>query len=139
MSDVKLTLVRDVMSRTETLGRLFVDGVLFGYTCEDPDRKLEEGGVKIKGQTAIPRGMYLLTVTMSNRFKRLMPLIQGVHGFEGIRIHGGNTASDTEGCPLLGQTRTAVGVQNCKQVNEDLIALIQKHESQGNTCWIEVR
>lgn len=139
MSEVYFALVRDVMTANETLGRLIspVD-VLIGYTCEDTDRKLESGGVKIKGKTAIPRGCYRLTVTMSNRFKRRMPLIQDVPGFEGIRIHGGNTHVDTEGCPLLGQTRTVIGVQNCKKVNDYLIAMIDDYEALDRTCWLEV-
>ena len=139
MRDVKFTITRDVFFPTYTLGRLFVDGSLYGYTCEDADRKLEAGGQKIKGQTAIPRGLYRLTATLSNRFKRLMPLIQGVPGFEGIRIHGGNTAEDTEGCPLLGMVRTTNGVRNCAQVNADLLDLITSLEEQGDVAWIEVR
>jgi len=139
MRDVKFTLMRDVMARDFTLGRLIVDGKLYGYTCEDVDRKLEEGGQKIKGQTAIPRGLYPLAATMSNRFKRMMPLIKGVRDFEGVRIHGGNTASDTEGCPLLGMVRTANGVKNCAAVNESLLALIVAAEAKGDVCWIEIR
>jgi hypothetical protein len=39
---------------------------------------------------------------MSNRFKRVMPLILDVQHFKGIRIHAGNSAKDTLGCPLVG-------------------------------------
>ena len=139
MRDVKFTIIRDAFFPTCTLGRLFVDGSLYGYTCEDTDRKLEEGGQKIAGQTAIPRGLYRLTATMSNRFQRLMPLIQGVPGFEGIRIHAGNGASDSSGCPILGAIRTANGVRNCAQVNADLLELITSLEEQGDVAWIEIR
>ena len=139
MKQIKCLLKRDVMVPGYTLGRLFVEGKMYGFTCEDEDRKLEAGGQKIPGQTAIPRGTYRLTVTMSNRFKKLMPLIQDVPGFEGIRIHGGNNAYSTQGCPLLGTTRTASGVMHCAEVNAALIDFILKAEENGDAVWIEVQ
>ena len=42
---------------------------------------------------------------MSNRFKKILPEVLAVPNFTGIRIHAGNTAKDTHGCLLLGQTR----------------------------------
>ena len=61
--------------------------------------------MKIKGKTAIPAGKYEVVVTMSNRFKRLMPLLLDVEGFDGIRIHGGNSHDDTDGCLLIAKNR----------------------------------
>ena len=140
MSDIKCLLKRDVMSPGFTLGRLFVEGMLYGYTCEDQDRKLEENpAAKIPKRTAIPRGLYRLTLSFSNRFKKVMPLIKDVPGFEGVRIHGGNDADDTEGCPLLGKTRTAVGVINCADVNAALMEFIRQAEDHGDAVWIEVQ
>ena len=75
MRDIKFLLQRDVCAPGFTLGRLIVEGKLYGYTCEDQDRKLEENpGAKIAKRTAIPRGLYRLTASYSNRFKKVMPL-----------------------------------------------------------------
>lgn len=137
---MKLTLSREVMTNDYTLGSLFLAGARFGYTCEDRDRKLEdEPGAKVKGQTAIPRGTYQLKATMSNRFKKVLPLLLNVPGFEGVRIHGGNTAEDTEGCPLLGEIRTADGVRKCADVVARLTALLVEAEARGEECWLEVK
>ena len=82
-----------------TIGALYVDDVFECYTLEDTVRD-----TKIAGVTAIPKGSYKVIIDMSNRFKRLLPLLLDVPGFEGVRIHPGNTAKDTEGCILVGMS-----------------------------------
>ena len=61
-------------------------------------------------QTAIPLGRYRLSITPSARFKEDLPLLADVPGFEGIRIHAGNTHEDTEGCLLVGQMLTGLAL-----------------------------
>jgi hypothetical protein len=109
---MKLKLVREFFTPTETLGSLYIDGKFFCYTLEDKDRGLKQSNAladiqarKVKNQTAIPTGIYKVSVTPSNRFKRPMPLIHDVKGFEGVRLHGGNTHLNTEGCPLVARQR----------------------------------
>lgn len=62
----------------------------------------------------VPAGNYLLTLTHSPRFsakypynkvhKSQVPLINGVPGHSGVRIHVGNYISDTQGCLLIGSS-----------------------------------
>lgn len=87
-----------------TIGKLYIDDVFECYTLEDVDRKLETGGTKEYGCTAIPRGQYNVVVTPSARFRRNLPLLLNVEGFEGVRIHPGNTSANTEGCILVGES-----------------------------------
>jgi hypothetical protein len=96
-----LTLIRYDVSPQRTIGLLLVDHNFECYTLEDTVRT----GPKIPGNTAIPEGVYKVVISLSNRFKRLMPEVLAVPGFTGIRIHSGNTDADTEGCPLLGAQR----------------------------------
>lgn len=109
---MNLVLTRDVFGPTWTLGTLTIDGKSFGYVCEDLDRELKQTDAltdialtKVRGKTAIPSGRFRVLRTWSNRYKRVMMLVADVPGFQGIRIHPGNTSEDTEGCLLPGLHR----------------------------------
>ena len=98
---MRLTLIRDIFTDKSTTGRLLINGEDECYTLEDPSRP-----IKIAGTTGIPEGVYEVTITFSNRFQKRLPLLKNVPGFEGIRIHSGNKAEDTEGCILVGSSRS---------------------------------
>lgn len=131
MTEDFIRLVRFKFGSDFTLGKLFLAGSFFGYTCEDTDRHLELGGEKLYGKTAIPRGRYQVVVSYSNRFKREMPELLLVRYFTGVRIHGGNDAADTLGCPLLGAELTDTGVRNCGPINSYLMDMLHAELRHG--------
>jgi Family of unknown function (DUF5675) len=124
---MKLELRRQVLELDYTLGELFVNGEHFCYTVEDTVRP--DDAAKIMGRTAIPYGTYKVIMTMSNRFKVVMPLLCNVRGFEGVRIHSGNTSADTEGCLILGYVKTANGVAQSRVACAALYDLIEKADA----------
>lgn len=116
-----IEVVRDYYAGKFTAGRLYVNGEKVCDTLEDVDRGLtSEMGedavkrVKVAGETAIPKGRYRVTTdVVSPRFGGMpyykevcggkLPRLQGVPGFEGVLIHVGKTADNTEGCILVGE------------------------------------
>lgn len=104
---MELILKRTRFRDTITTGQLYVDGAYFCFTLEDKVREPKDGykkveDWKIKGETAIPSGLYQLILEFSPKFGGDTPTILKVPGFEGIRIHAGNTQFDTEGCIIVG-------------------------------------
>jgi len=136
-----LSLRREASANGWTLGRLHVDGRFDCYTCEDVVR---EDGMKVPGETAIPAGRYRIIVNVSPRFTRIagrpvrMPLLVGVPGFEGIRIHPGNTHTHTEGCILPGLGHNAQGVTDSQRAYDRLLVQIDAALAAGEQVWIEI-
>lgn len=132
---MEILLERKEFTEKSTIGDFIIDGERFCYCLEDMVR---ETGVKVPGKTAIPEGRYRVIVDKSTRFGRAMPHILDVPGFEGIRIHAGNTDKDTEGCPLLGFTKGEDFVgQSRLAFNKffDLLYMSLRDEQ----CWITVK
>jgi len=117
---MKLHLKRLHKTDKSTIGELTIDGKFECYTLEDIERE-----VKVKSETAIPKGTYKVIINQSNRFKRLMPLLLNVPNFEGVRIHAGNTNHDTEGCILVGRTRSVDFIGQSRKAYDSLFKKMQ--------------
>ena len=134
---MELVLTRDAFLPTRTLGKLYADNVFECFTCEDKYRTPSEA--KVPGETAIPKGRYKVVITLSNRFKRELPLLLNVPNYDGVRIHSGNTEADTEGCILCGSTRNDSGVFSSRIATNNLILKIRNAINSGKEVWITVR
>ncbi|SFB68337.1 hypothetical protein SAMN05216321_10197 [Cupriavidus sp. OV038] len=130
---MRMLLRREPSTARATLGRLYVNGNFQCYTLEDVVRP-----TKVKGQTAIPAGTYAVIVNMSGRFRRRLPLLLNVPSFEGVRIHPGNTAADTEGCILPGSTLGADAVFKSRAAFEPLFARIDGALARKEGVTIEI-
>lgn len=136
----RLLLKRIARKAGYTIGKLYIDGTYFCDTLEDTDR-LDKGmtakelsAKKIPGQTAIPEGTYKVIVNVSPKFKRLLPRLVNVPGYEGVLIHRGNTPADTAGCILVGENKQVGKVLNSTFYEDRLVDML-KHD---NNIVIEV-
>lgn len=139
---MELLLKRIARRETYTIGHLYIDGVYVCDTIEDKDRGLRQDmqpsvirATKRKGVTAIPMGRYRVTLDVkSPKFSQkkydktygfcggYLPRLINVPGFDGVLIHVGNTAKDTEGCLLVGKN-TRVG-----KVLESRVTFVKLYE-----------
>lgn len=119
---MKLRLRRKYLKENYTIGFLeYYDGwkwVWITDVIEDKVRDLNKDGdlndageCKVYAQTAIPYGTYEVLLTVSPKFqnrpwatpyKGVVPLLNNVPHFSGIRIHPGATERDSAGCLIVG-------------------------------------
>lgn len=130
---MRIVLLRIANRPTYCIGKLYIDGVYFCDVLEDTDRglddKMTEAEIlkkKLKGQTAIPTGVYPVYITWSPKYKKPMPLIENVKGYSGIRIHSGNTAKDTEGCLLVGKNKEVGKVLESRKTYNALFQILNE-------------
>lgn len=131
---MKMVLERVQKSPGCTIGSLSIDGDWECWTLEDEIRL----GAKVPGQTAIPPGTYSVDITPSPRFNRDLPLLLNVPGFEGIRIHPGNTSADTEGCLLVGADRFALSIGRSRVAFAFLFAKLRAAKARAEPISIRI-
>lgn len=126
-----------------TIGRLFINNEYFCDTLEDTDRGLKDTmqvneilAKKVKAQTAIPTGKYDVILTFSPRFKRVLPLLLNVPGYQYIRVHNGNRPDSTEGCLLVGENKAKGQVINSRATLEKLMSILLECEKRKEKVTI---
>lgn len=151
---MEIVVKRIAKKNTYTIGRLaeryFCDTLeptwrnLLGVELSPQEVNVRLGRVsgkkaqKMKGVTAIPEGTYPLLIIHSPSFKLWLPYVQGVPGFEGIRIHAGNYPDDTQGCILVGENRVpGMGVDSRIWLHR-LVNAISEARERDEGVWITI-
>ena len=132
---MKLKLYRKFLGNKYTIGKLFINDE---YICDTLEDVVRSEGIKVYGETAIPYGVYEIVLTMSPRFKKILPLLLNVPHFEGVRIHTGNTEKDTEGCILVGYNKVKGKVINSKIALDKVMKYLELATINNEKITIEV-
>ena len=152
---MELILTRIAKRKTYTIGRLYIretivdeysSGIADQYFCDTLEptwRDYEHGAYKIKGRSAIPEGRYAVVISWSPKMKQWLPILLGGPDFnrkwQGIRIHAGNTAADTEGCILVGKNREVGKVLESRTWLMRLKDKIVEAKARGEGVWITIK
>lgn len=153
---MKILVNRVAKKEKYTIGKLSIDGVYVCDTIEDKDRGLKQDTPidkikkdKVYGQTAIPSGVYNVTLdVVSNKFiqkpyfKALcggkLPRLMNVPGFDGVLIHTGNDETDSYGCIIVGYNKVKGKVIESKKAFEKLYPILKKASSKGERITIQI-
>ena len=152
---MELILTRIAKRKTYTIGRLYIrqqvmdeylPGTEYKYFCDTLEptwRDYANGAYKVKGRSAIPEGRYAVVISWSPKFKQWLPILLGGPDFnrkwQGIRIHAGNTAKDTEGCILVGQNREVGKVLDSRKWLYELKQKIVEARDRGEAVWLTIK
>ena len=77
-------------------------------------------------------------LSLSQRFKKVLPELLAVPGFTGIRIHAGNTQADTAGCLLVGRVRAYDRVEESKLALMHVMEQLRRATTAGDPITISV-
>lgn len=153
---MKILLKRIFSNSRYTIGHIYADGVYVCDSIEDCDRGFNNGmsdayirNNKVYGKSAIPTGIYDLTVNVvSPKFSKKeyykkfcggrLPRILNVPGFDGILMHRGATERDSSGCIILGYNKIKGQVVNSQQAFEKLYKILEDANNNDERITIEI-
>ena len=144
-ANMYIQLIRNNPKASAITGRLVINGRFF---CNTLERKGYE----------IPALCYPVRVTMSPRFKRLLPIVQNVPQRSGIRFHRGTKPEHSTGCILvvadnpnrsrdidssgmlskLSSINTPIGCRSAADVEQSLTQLLLQTQEAHEEIVLEV-
>lgn len=156
---MKLVLKREHLKDDYTIGKLYINSVYFCDTLEDKVRDLNKDGdlndlgeTKVYGKTAIPYGIYNITLDVASpKFSKYpfyrsicegkLPRLLNVPHFDGILIHvadGPKGADLLEGCIGVGKNTIKGGLTEGKKTFENLYLALEEAKNKKEFITIEI-
>lgn len=152
---MELKLQRTALRDTYTIGHLYIGEEYFCDTLEDKVRDYNKDGdlndpneQKVYAETAIPYGRYRITMKVqSPKFSRrasyawcggYLPRLLDVPHFDGILIHGGNSADECCGCLLVGENKVKGRLINSMATLHRLYDRLVQAENKCEEIWITI-
>jgi hypothetical protein len=152
---MQIRIIRIHKKELYTIGRLYVNDVLFCNTLEDTDRGLKQdmtpeeiAAIKIPKKTAIPYGMYRVRMDIiSPKFSLkpeygfthgYLPRLMNVPGFDGILIHAGRTADWTDGCLIVGNNTKEGELTKSMEVFTTLYERLMEAEKSNERIFVTI-
>lgn len=153
---MKILVDRKWKKATYTIGRLYIDGLLYGNTLEDTDRGLKQTDSlayiksrKVANETAIPKGTYKVAMNVTSPkyaasswywslCQGKVPRLLNVPGFDGILIHTGNNPLQTSGCLLVGKNTKVGQLTESKETFKKIYKLMKAAYDRGEEITIEI-
>jgi hypothetical protein len=136
---MKLILKRTWKNKA-TIGILYVyndndlDNSIFRcFTLEDIERD-----VKIKHETAIPKGTYEIAFTYSPKFDRQVLMLLNVPNYDRIYLHDGTNTEHTSGCILVALRRQENTISESKPAINVLEKMAREAEARGEKIFITI-
>ena len=111
----------------------FYDAQRVCHSCEDEDRKLEDGNGSID-QSAIPVGRYRLTLPVHGQ----NILVNAVPGFKSVEICAEGHRERYGGYIAVGDVRTLDGVGNCQPAIVRLVTELRRKIMNGIAVYLNV-
>lgn len=130
----ELVLTRKTVSKKSTMGELSHRGCRLFYTMEHLERE-----IKIDKKTAVPPGKYEVKLMHSPKFGRVLPRLQNVPNFTGVLIHNGSYVENSEGCILVGNTKSADFLGGSVNAVNALLKFLQPYASASAKIWIRIQ
>lgn len=152
---MELKLYRIARREDYTIGKLYINDIYECDTLEDKVRDYNKDGdlndpneQKVYCKTAIPYGRYKITMkVMSSKYSQrssylwcggYLPRLLDVPHFDGILIHGGNSADDSCGCLLVGENKVKGRLINSMATLKRLYPKLKKASDRGEEIWITI-